>query len=156
MIDLWSYLTDKITYELDMSGLEPRVLNSKRPNFKELEGRIIGTSPNSKFVLDCRVNEKEPSVKIFIKSKNYEVSVDEMKGICQIIDLRDNQLKVENFSFLYQSQLTNIALKEILTEGKSDLTQYSDSAALHRPFLNSVLKHINKYSISNYDICPIT
>jgi hypothetical protein len=56
----------------------------------------------------------------------------------------------------YQSDLTNLVAEALLTEGACGLTDYSESARLHRAYLAAFLQHLERVTGSTQDVCPIT
>ena len=56
------------------------------------------------------------------------------------------QSEIIDFNMIFQSNLTNVAAETIINHGFSDLTIFSESVSLHRPFLKSILEFINDHS----------
>jgi hypothetical protein len=63
----------------------------------------------------------------------------------------------ESFPMRYQSNVTNIAVEQIVNEGKTDLTPYCDSMKLHLPLLELFMDHYRRLMKNNeIMVCPIT
>ena len=156
MIDLWAYLMNNTDYKLDTRSLLPQIFDSKRANFKELGGTLKGTSGDNKILLNCDMNDVPVSIFHSIKTPNFDIKIDEHKGKCEIIYINSQHSEIIDFNIIYQSNLTNAASEKILNCGISDLTSFSDSVSLHRPFLRAVLNFLNRHDNQNYTLCPIT
>ena len=57
---------------------------------------------------------------------------------------------------LYQSQLSHIVVKDLINNDTCDLTEYAESMRLHKPFLDVLINHYNKFEKNDDNVCPIT
>ena len=55
-----------------------------------------------------------------------------------------------------QSQLTNLNVEEIESQGECSLTPYRESMRLHIPFITSIQTHLEHVLGKKLQICPIT
>jgi predicted dehydrogenase len=55
-----------------------------------------------------------------------------------------------------QSDLTNLIAEDILIRGTCGLTEYRESAELHRAYLGAFLEHVGTLTGVDQDVCPIT
>lgn len=156
LIDLWSYLSGSTNYTLETSGLLPHLISSKRAGYIEVEGVLTGAHAGHDFSLHCSRTDEPVSLHLTIETPTEVYCVDEMKGACSITNKVDGSERVETFSVLYQSQLSNVIVENILASGDCPLTTYADSAAIHRPFVEGLLTFINAHSDDTYAVCPIT
>jgi hypothetical protein len=156
MIDIWAYLMNNTDYELNTQKLLPQLFDSKRKNFKELCGELTGSLGKNEITLKCDINNEGVTVFQSIKTPNYIIKIDETLGFCKIKHLETKQSEIIDFNMIFQSNLTNVAAETIINHGFSDLTIFSESVSLHRPFLKSILEFINDHSDQKYTLCPIT
>jgi hypothetical protein len=61
-----------------------------------------------------------------------------------------------SFQVPLQSQLSSIAVQQILDTGESDLATLEESFAIHKPMLEIFNQHLASIIGSGYDKCPIT
>ncbi len=156
MIDLWFFLNDHKNYSLDIENLSPRIYEGKRKGYKELGGILRGYSGNREITLRCDVNDEGVMLQQILQTPQYRVSIDELKGKCEIENLTTLNKEIIEFKILFQSQLTHIVADMILTTGDCDLTPFTEAADQHRPFLNGLLDFFNLHSKTKIDISPIT
>ena len=56
----------------------------------------------------------------------------------------------------YQSDLTNLAVEQLIDSGECSLATYEESIFLHKAVLESFLDHINRLTGEETRRCPIT
>ena len=156
LIDLWAYLGEGKTYTLSTDALSSELIESKRSGYIEVTGKLMGVSDGGSFSLKCTKEINAVALKICIKTPNYNIEVDESNGKCKVINVISGTIEITDFSFLYQSQLSNIVVDEILTTQQCTLTPYTESALLHKPFLETLLAFINENGSEKFNVCPIT
>lgn len=154
-IDLWSFLSGRQDYDLDLSKLKSNIVNSKRKGFKEVEGSIVGRGGRSAFLLTCNIENRAASFEVEISSENFIIQVNEIEGKCRVVELAIESEHIE-FSRPLQSQLTQQIVSEILKKNSCGLTQYNESVLLHAPYLSAMLSFFNKHEAVTYSECPIT
>ncbi len=156
-IDLLAFLSRDTSYKLDITGLDPRVWQSKRKGFIEVTGKITGLFSNgSHLVLESIAGTEEP-IRISINNSRVKVVLDESRGIAKICKKENNwNEEVSEFKVPFQSELTHMAVKEILKSGACQLTEFNESSMLHQPFLEAIKNHIETVEHRKYDYCPIT
>lgn len=156
-IDLLAFFADDTRYQLDVSGLEPKIWPSKRTGFIELTGRLAGTfSGGSQIILESLSNSRMPT-SLSINSSHVKIDIDETQGLGRIARI-DNKWKEKSFDFEipFQSELTHLVAKEILESGTCKLTNFDESYVLHVPYLDAIKKHVESIEERKYDCCPIT
>lgn len=156
MLDLYRYLTDFEEYEYDNSHLEPGYIESKRKGYVEFTGQILIRTNKGNLTLK---NYKDGTIplEIILDSDKIRGIIKEYEKIayiqndknmwsteCMVVDMR------------HQSNLTNIAVEQLIETGECDLTKYDDTILLHNIILSCFLNHINKYSDIEVKRCPIT
>lgn len=149
-IDIFMHLSGAKTYELDINGLEPEIVPSKRNGYIELHGKEIITTPDGdQLILEANPEHEGPSVDVILNGDK-RILIDESKGIVQI-----NDLKIEE-PMQYQSALSGILVDELLSNGTCLLTPYAESARYHTIFLSQIGPFVNNITGVNSDTCPIT
>lgn len=156
-IDLLAFLSRDTSYKLDVTGLDPRVKQSKRKGFVEVTGKLSGIFANkSRIELESIAGSKEPTL-ISINNSQVKAVLDESRGIAKISKEENNwNEEVSEFDVPFQSELTHLAAKEILEYGTCKLPGFSESSLLHQPLLEAIKKHIETVEYRKYDCCPIT
>ena len=155
MIDLLSYLTDYKEYKILYERLDSNPLKSKRKGFYELTGNIAGEMSNINFNFSSYRSGNIPyTIQIITDCTVYNIRDDEGK---YWISRKENNWNIEEhqFSFPFQSQMTHLAVQQILDTNKSFLTSYDESLKLHIPLLECFINYFKK---CGYDLgfCPIT
>lgn len=155
-IDLFNFLTGENIIDWN-SYLDDGYLESKRQGFKEFTGSLTGRSPkgNSLSLTSYRNGVVNTSVRISTPNRRYVI--EESIGRAWIVEF-DNKLNISeiDFTMKFQSQLTNIVVKQLFESGTCELTTYDQSSELHLNFIKTILGHYNKYQDIKTDICPIT
>lgn len=141
----------------DTSGLDPKILESRRKGFIELTGTIHGAfADGSRIILHAHSGSAAPHI-IGIVGKNVQVMVDESKQKAHIARAEKNWTwEEEPFRVLYQSEMTHLAARDILEKGKCGLTTYENSQKLHVSFIAALLKFISKVKGEKTSVCPVT
>ena len=156
-VDHMSFFNGEMDYSADIKGLDNDVLDSKRKGFIELGGVLEMTFSNkSKVILHSNTNANVSDV-ISIFGETSHVVVFEPSGKAFISDSSTHMNWQEHeFRVPYQSELTSVAVTDILLNGCSDLTRFGDSAKLHRPLIQAINAHIEVVTGCNHYKCPIT
>lgn len=156
-IDHIAFLIGESNYKIDGKRLDQGFVQSKREKFIELTGSLSGFFVDgSEFVLHSRRGSKAPHM-IYIQSRECQIIVDETRGqACMAREDSDWRWQTINFRLPYQSELTHIIVRDILTKNRCDLTTLEESCRIHTPFLETLLDHLNKDDVDLFNICPIT
>jgi hypothetical protein len=158
ILDLIEWLSNDKIIEIDGSQLDEKIYESKRSGFIELTGKFIGkTSNNGVFEMHAIKDIPDIEVKFEISNGDTRLFVNEAKGE-GILMRKENNWKPEKHTFQirFQSDRTQDTSKSILETGNCNLPTFNESINTHRPFLKSIIKHLNKISNSESDSCPIT
>lgn len=149
-VDIWMYLAGDSPFKVDMTHVEPRIVDSKRKGYIELYGIERFSSYNGdELTLGALENYTEkPLVKI--SNDNKEFIVDEAGSVWY------HDGESHPYQTRFQSENTGILADEIFTTGSCRLSKYSSSAEYHKPYLQAVMDFVNKVQGTNNDSCPIT
>jgi len=157
-IDLFAYLTGDGSITLDESGLDKEIYQSKRKGFVEFGGYLTGHSSRGDFLslVDYKA-EDGTRLSFHIVSDEYEFLIHELDKV--ILESRkEDGWKSQRLALKipFQSELTYLAVQQILNEGVCELTPLEESFALHKPMIeafNSILA-LNRTAYNG--VCPIT
>lgn len=157
-LDLLSFLREQEKCKVvDTSGLSPYVYASARRGFKEVMGllRAIWSSGS-----ELELRDDGPSggpVIVRIRTSQSTLVIDESKHHAEILEAAGDGSKcLSPFEVPFQSRLTNLVAEEIFSSGRSRLTPYHESEALHRLLLDAVTAHFSRVTGVATDSCPIT
>lgn len=155
-LDLMSYLSNSNNFELNTNFLNKEIKETKRKNFIELTGNLIGKTFNSSFNINS-FDIKSP-MQFSITSNTLNAVIDESNGWIRIKSINtDWKEEIKNEKIVYfQSELTNIILDDILNKGMSPLPKYEESMKVHLIFLENLLAFVNNNSNKKFEYCPIT
>lgn len=155
-IDLWAFLSGTHSYELNTTGLDAMIIDSKRAGYKELTGTLTGKNGYNTFSLSCSNAESPAHFLIEIVTEHFCVKINEIERTCVVMDKSGNTVKALAYEAPPQSRLTHRVADELLAAGQCRLTPFSESADLHRPFLEGLLIFFNGHGDAVYTACPIT
>lgn len=157
MIDLFSYLSGLEDYSIDKVQIQADLFESKRKGFIEFNGNISGNfGKNLPFSISSLGEGKLPlTVEIITENGKHVVSEGLQKYLYSSFE---NKWEIIEFDFAipYQSQLTNIAVKNIIETSESKLPSFELSMKLHLPFIKSLLKSMSEKEKKEFIECPIT
>lgn len=149
-IDLWMYLAGDSPFDVDLSEVEPRVLESKRKGYIEINGKETFVSKDGdKLTLAC-YDTYEGDSSIRIENASNLIVVDEAKRQWSYNG------EMHDARFYMQSEISGKMADEILEKGESRLVDYLSSAEYHKPYLMAVMDFMNKIQGWESDSCPIT
>ncbi|MBI3793731.1 MAG: hypothetical protein HY280_03255 [Nitrospinae bacterium] len=155
-LDLLAYLTDCEGLVVSNGGLDKKILESKRPGFKEVSGELSGSLGANGFSFYC--GEVISPVEITITSAEVALKIREADNTYEIATRVGKWVWVRHnarFDYL-QSETTSSVVEGILLDGRCDLPTLREARMLHEPFLDSLTEHFNRYGSARYDACPIT
>jgi len=155
-IDHLAFLSDDTELKIDNDFLHPHVYEAKRANYVEFNGLLKGRIGDHIFAL---YSDKEPvPVSITITTDTLTAFIDEANGYARIAR-KSNDWKWEESKckiVYFQSELTNLLTKQIITTGNCDLPTYIEAMKLHTPFIEALLSHMESVNHQVYTLCPIT
>jgi hypothetical protein len=156
-IDHLGFLIEETDYKISCHGLDKGVKESKRKGFVEFTGALHCRFRNgSELSLISQNGSKQPTL-ITIMSKSLLYVIEEEKGLARIAH-EENSWKLEEtpFRLYYQSELTNKLIEDIISTGNCGLTSVEESYLIHKPLLESFIKHFENVTGKRYYSCPIT
>jgi len=158
MIDLFSFLSNSTEYQISFSDLDKKILQSKRSGYIEFTGRLSGEFSNHMRFSIASYNGSGIDLVIHLRSEETEFIIKESEG--KILIGKGNEgwkWKEEQFTILFQSQLTHLAVENIIDTGSCELTPYEESQKLHLPLLRAFIQHTQILKPEELiTSCPIT
>lgn len=149
-LDIFMKLSGESIYALNIDGLVPEVVDSKRQGYVELNGSEVFAKDNgSKLTLTCAIEDVENPI---VKINNGETRITYNEGTGKIsINGEVHLVKVH-----YQSVLSGILVDELFETGNCRLSSYEESSEYHVGYLKGIAPFINKIKGWTSDSCPIT
>lgn len=155
-IDLFSFLAGQSQYDINLAGVK-KVVPSKRSNYIEFFGMASGAFESGPDLqIDCTESSDGVNFRIKISTSQNEYVIDEIAGRVEITR-PDGSEEVRDFHQPYQSKLTGPLVDEIVQHQTCGLTEFSESMALHRPFIRAAYAlYASKYEENPKCRVPIT
>ena len=154
VLDLFCYLTSSSSCNLDFKHISDTILDSKHGGFIELDGDLIAKSNKNTLLIKRRDNKIYHNCTIDIEGNMLSIKHTSKNGdgswedpICIIENVNN-----ETFPFLWQSELTNLYVQDILDNNHCNLPSLNDSFNIHKELINNINNVYNK----NIEKCPIT
>jgi len=153
-LDLFYFFYNNEILEIDTSALDSAILESKRPGYREITGRIEGKSGVNGFSIASLKGSNEP-IEVYLIINGTEIIISESAG---------GAMEIRNFSgtekhtakLLFQSELTGSLADEILINGSCGLTTYTESMWIHLEYIRKIKMHIENSTRQKLNHCPIT
>lgn len=148
-LDLYVYLTGDQDFTLEIND-QLQLHPSKRKNFYEFEGMIKTT--DGKLSISCQIDPDQSSFvlqKIFKLSDGTEIKINNLARQLEITDKNATQY----YQVPYISDLMGLHIKDILTTGRSKLTDYRESMKIHLKLITLLKSQFKRHQIDN---CPVT
>lgn len=157
LIDHIAYLTDCYDFEIGTKSLDTKLLVSKHKAFIELSGTLdVYFEDGSIGNFICYPTGNIPQI-MQIFSEKFRLLTLETQGKSYISKFNNNwQWVIKKTPMLYQSEMTNQLVSDILNKGGCDLTPFDLSSKLHLKLLDPLLQFINKISKKKYISYPFT
>lgn len=156
-IDHMAYLTDCYDFTLDTTCLNPVPVESKRKGFLELTGTLNVYFKNGSSGSFTNYPGGNVPFTIEILSKQYRclIRVGENKSFICSSDT-NWRWSLKKTPILYQSQMTNQVVSNLLKNGSCKLTPFAVSAKMHLAILEPLLKFLNASSKKKFEVYPFT
>lgn len=154
-LDLFTFLSGQEILNISPAGLEPGYRQSRRTGYLEFDGIVAGTTREGAYVRlrssDAALAEE---MTIQILGDNAVVNINESKQTVKILR-KQNNWKLEEFGLdiVYQSQLSNRFVEQLVTTGTCELTPFADSINNHRVLIEALATHMCYQDKTH---CPIT
>lgn len=149
-LDIFMYLNEERSVELNIDDLEPNVFDSKRSGYVEIYGTELFTTPNDSILKLTSTTSFNGESYITIKNGNNIIKYHENKGVLYV---NDESVAVP---IHYQSGLSGVLVDELIASGECRLTTYAESSLYHVAYLKKIAPFINKIKGWTSDSCPIT
>lgn len=149
-IDIFMYMVGQEDFSIDLSKLEPEVLESKRPGYVELIGDMTVNTPKGDSLTLQTSKGGDFIQQIKMKNGVHSILIDENASTVSF----DGD--VFPLGFTFQSGLTGALIDDLLEKGNCSLSSFEISSHYHIQFLNAVAPFINKIKGWDSDACPIT
>jgi len=157
-VDLLAYLLfDSDGFIFDCSKLDKEYTSSKRDNYIEFTGALVGQAPKCPYILiESKAGQRSP-VHIYLEGPGFKCEVDETEGTA-VISRKSSAWREEtiDFNLKPQSQLTNILVQQLMDTGHCLLPTFEESAKLHLALLQTFFAHMNSINGESVALCPIT
>jgi len=150
-IDLVNFWTAEYPVKVDLSGLQPTWVRSKREGFFEVEGTlVINLSKGSVLQISTSSDFDEMQIELTDTCNDFICKIDETQNIAQFSDNT-----VINGNLPFQSSLTELIVKRI-TEGKDcGLTTLSTALECNLKLVASLEQHWMNYGPTGYSRKPL-
>lgn len=156
-IDLWNYLAGFSSYELDFQA-DVKVINSKRPGYKEIIGGLSAQAGQHKLSLQCDQTESgQVMVDISVVIDGERIELSEREGAVRWLDQNGETVKELPLQILFQSQLSNKVVLDLINKQDCELTSLAISNMLHVEFLRKAAPIFDSSASSELEqLIPIT
>jgi predicted dehydrogenase len=150
-IDLAAWLGGDDEWRFATAALDAGTRPSRRAGYLEVTGTLTGTSANgSRVTLTSRPDGNLPAL-VSVEGASFRHVVREGEGKAWVQDAAAEWRWREAASpALYQSQLSDRVVAELLESGRSSLTPLAASSRHHLAFLSALAQHMG------VETCPIT
>lgn len=156
MLDIFEFLSGSNATTVDKIDLLPCIVESKRQGYKEVYGTIYGHSGRCKeFSITCLKDSDVQDMMTINTDIGQYIILENNKKIIKQTKEDNYEIKEEVFDTLYQSQMTQYVLEDILLRNESRLTIFEDSARLHLEFIKPLIEFFEKHGMEK-KLCPIT
>lgn len=149
-IDIFMLLSGSKSFSVNLDGVEPEVVDSKRAGYVELHGEEVFTTDNGSELSLLSTMKAVEDAKVVIKNGSNTILYYEGTGKV-FINGEEHDVKVH-----YQSGLSGILVDELLEKGTCRLATYAESSYYHKTYLSTIAPFINKIKGWTSDACPIT
>lgn len=154
-IDLFSYLTGCKDFSFIDCHLDKKVIDSKRPGFKEFSGRLAGNNSQGHSLTLCHENGNDPyRITIINGTQEHVITDGGDQVVHRFIDSKGES--IEKVKIPFQSQTTHRLVSQIINDKRCDLINYHDSMTLHLPLIKVLIEHLSEITGERLEICPIT
>ena len=149
-IDMLAWWTNTNSVDIDIQGLDPTWIPSKRKGFLEVTGILKAHyADGSTLVLESGL--KGQKMVIQVETSQGTWTINEAEGIATGPEGQQILGRIE-----FQSEMSTQLVDLILTTGSCDLPTLASSVQIHRPFLQAMLDHWNRFGFDNNLSVPVT
>lgn len=159
-LDLIAFLTGENLCFINTEKLDKTIVKSKREQFWEVTGTINGS-----FEGGCRFSissypEGSAPLHLKIVTDSSLISITEKTDAQALVHTAEVEqgwdLERSEFKIPFQSQLSHLAVQDILNSGDCGLTPLSESVKIHISMIKELLSFFNQIQKQNSQVCQIT
>lgn len=155
-LDLLGFLTGEVPRNLSTSGLDRKLIASKRANFYEFTGSLRGQCGAAAFDITS-VPESSMRLMVTIRSEGRTCFIDEAGGQAFFHDgALPEPWSQQRFRNPFVSEQSTAIAYDVLANDRSVLTAFADSTAYHLPLIQALGTHAADVLGTPIDFCPIT
>ena len=159
IIDLFLFISNQLSINLNCKNLEKNIYKSKRKNFLELAGTLTGKSTRGDILNITSYHNSNLPFLLTVISKNQQhlVTYQNNKLILQSCYYKKNwSIFKSTFKIPMTSKVLTNVTRNIIDHKNCSLPSLEKSFVYHKSMISSFTRHINKYSNIKYSKCPIT
>jgi hypothetical protein len=155
-IDIFSYLSGGGAPDISAADLDNRLYETKRKGFVEFNGCLSGKIGIHNFSLSCF--EEPAPFSLVISSEVFCAFIDEASGYVRFSKKSDGWKKEISETKLvrFQSELSGDVADSLLNKGTCLLPGFEESASLHIPFIEALMKKMKSIDGAYHQFCPVT
>lgn len=158
MLDLFSFLAgveDTLVFCSGV-GLEDKIFESKRSNYIEFYGKLVGRlGERSLFSIECVKEPVIPEIEIYTDTTYYCIRESAGTILSQPLN-GTGPAEIRRFDLMLVSQITSGVVDRLFSGQLPGLTAYEESAKLHVSLLQEFIKKRNALIGKEEELCPIT
>ena len=133
-LDLFQYFASEKLSNVSVISLEK--ITSKRDGYDELVGELFFKS-QSKYIRLLSTNDPaEESFEIKVKFRDHVYIINEIQN--ELLISTQDRKSIEPFNTIFQSNLTEVYVNDLVTKGLSSLPTYLESRHDHQIFLEAI------------------
>ncbi len=153
--DLFSFLTNKISLEIESFNLDNKVIKSKRKNFVEFNGSIILKTMNGEY-LNIFHNKNTFDTIVTIEIINGKLSFLYREGDKYATLHFNNEILKIPFKIPFQSSITENYLKNIFSNKKLNLPSLEEHYKINVNIIRELIKFYNLSNSGKKEYVPIS
>lgn len=157
-IHLFAQLSGSSDLEFDSSHLSSLEIAAKREGFREFEGELLVKSSKGRLILKSYSSGDMP-LTVSLSTPSFLGSFIDLGGRGEALIRRQASrwdLERHFYNMPFQSQVTSGLVDDILNDRKVLLPTYREASVLHKGFIQSLIRHLERTSKERIDLCPIT
>ena len=154
-LDILNFLSGEMLSQVNVSGLNEDIVESKRNGFVEFTGELVCSFSNGSVLSFNSIKGSDKKAVTKISQEGLDLYLNEISGDYKIYN--DGVLAEDGIMDVpYQSRLTNKVVNLIEQTGDCGLINFQTSISLHKPFIKALLDFYNQKNGLNEQSLPIT